>query len=86
MTNSYLHMVAMTYIYQKETNVTDWLEFSILSYLHYSLHIVDDANVVITQHICYNLNLLKSNSTNSLDLSVRTGVSADITNMQKKYL
>lgn len=59
------------------------LKFSILSYLHHSLCIADDAGVIIAQHICYNLNLFESDSINNLELGVKTDISIDISNMWK---
>lgn len=59
------------------------LKILVLFYLHHSLRIVDNADMVTTRRICYNVNLLDSCSTNSSELRIRTRISADMTNLWK---
>lgn len=46
--DSYLHAIAMTRMYSRKRDVTDYLKSSILSHLYHSLSIADDANRVRT--------------------------------------
>ena len=81
--NSYSHAVAMTRKHWKERDATDCLESSLLSHLHHSLRIADDAGMGTARPFFYDLNLLDSSSANSLELGVRTGISTDTTNIWK---
>lgn len=44
--NSYFDMIAMTTIYQREKDILNCLELTVLSYLYYFLHIADDVGEV----------------------------------------
>lgn len=76
---SYSYAVARMYMHQRETNVTDCLELSLLSHLHQSLRIACDAGTVTAQHIYYDLNLLDSGSINGLELDIKYEISANTT-------
>lgn len=46
----------------KEQDATDYLESSVLSHLHHSLHILDEATMMTTHDIYDDLNLLHPDS------------------------
>lgn len=64
-----------------EKNAIDYLESLVSLRLHYFLCITNDTIVVTVQYICYNLNLLNSDSIYNLELSIITRIFADITNI-----
>lgn len=81
MADSYSHTVPIMRMYWKEVDVTDCLKSSILLYLHHSLFIADDIGSMTIRPICYNINLLESDSRSIIELRIRTGISTDITSM-----
>lgn len=79
--DSYSHEVTITYIYLREKDITNYLKSSVLSYIYHYLHIAIDTNMLVTQSIYYNFNLLESASTKSPELDVRTSIFTDIINI-----
>lgn len=82
-TDIYSYTVIITHICQREQDTTNFLEFLLLSYLHYSLGILDKVTIMITYTICYYLNLFHSNFKISEELVVNNEISTTITNVWK---
>lgn len=80
-TNTYSDAVAITYIRWKEQDVINCLESSVLSHLHHFLRISDNAIMVTSCSICYNLNLLHLDFRISQELGVGNKISTITTNM-----
>lgn len=81
MADTYSYIVAIMYIYYKKQDATDCLESLVLSYLHYSLYILNKTIMMTTCDICYNLNLLYLNSKISQKLSINNKISITTTNI-----
>lgn len=60
-TNSYLHVVIISYKYWIKQNTTDCLESFVLFHLYHFLCIADNASIA-NHRIYYNLNVFKPNS------------------------
>lgn len=75
------YAIAMTHIYWRKKNTTSYLKSSILSHLHHSLHIANNTSGMATRPICYNINSLKSDFRDNLELGIRTKVFTDKTIM-----
>lgn len=77
MADAFSHAVAITRMRWKEQDATNCLESSMLSHLHHSLHISDEATMMTTRGIGYDLYLLDTDSRNSPKLGVSNAISCN---------
>lgn len=65
----------------REQDISNYLLFFIISYLHYSLQIADNKGLLITCKNCYNFNVFELGYKNSSILSINTEIFARSNNI-----
>lgn len=77
----YSYTITIISMYWREKDVTNCLQSLALSYLYHFLRIADNASILTTHNNYYNLNLLDTNSRNSLIFGISTRITTNIINI-----